>query len=126
MLSSWRSLFDASSVEEVEALACKEGLRLAVEWIRDRVILETDYATFARAIRQKETRSSLCFILEDIRECISELPDVVIRTVKRECNCAAHELAQLAKRIVHTAVWHAQVLRCIERVIAQECNNLSE
>ncbi|GJN25781.1 hypothetical protein PR202_gb13653 [Eleusine coracana subsp. coracana] len=129
MLSSWRTLFDVSSVEEVEALACKEGLRLAVEWVRNQVILKTDYATVILAIRQTETRSLLCFILEDIRDYISNLPDMVIHTVKREHNCAAHELAQLAKRTTHMAVWRAQVLRCIERVIAQECkecNSLSE
>ncbi|RLN33118.1 hypothetical protein C2845_PM03G03460 [Panicum miliaceum] len=32
LLAAWRVIFDASSVEEVEALACKEDVLLAAEW----------------------------------------------------------------------------------------------
>ena len=32
MLSAWKKFFNAGSTEEVEALACREGLLLAAEW----------------------------------------------------------------------------------------------
>ena len=32
MLSAWKKVFNAGSTEEVEALACREGLLLAAEW----------------------------------------------------------------------------------------------
>ncbi|GJN03183.1 hypothetical protein PR202_ga20593 [Eleusine coracana subsp. coracana] len=41
LLSSWRVIFKADSAEEVEALACKEGVQLAGEWVHMSAILET-------------------------------------------------------------------------------------
>jgi ribonuclease HI len=45
VLSSWRAIFNAASAEEVEALACLEGVRLAAAWERRNTILESDYET---------------------------------------------------------------------------------
>ncbi|GJN25469.1 hypothetical protein PR202_gb13298 [Eleusine coracana subsp. coracana] len=42
LLTSWRVLFDSSSAEEVEAMACREGLELAVEWENKKSIVESD------------------------------------------------------------------------------------
>ena len=36
LLLAWRAVFDAANAEEVEALACKEGIELAVEWMPHR------------------------------------------------------------------------------------------
>ena len=46
--------------------------------------------------------------------------------VRRERNRAAHELAQLAKRTTHFAVWRFTAPICVEQIIAQECNFISE
>lgn len=57
----------------------------------------------------------------------SRLPEwKAIHMKKRERNRAAHELAQLAKRSKHTAVWRFLVPTCVEQVIAQDCNTVSE
>ncbi|TVU13486.1 hypothetical protein EJB05_40545, partial [Eragrostis curvula] len=61
-------------------------------------------------------KSSLCFILGEIRESSRLLPE----------NHVAHELAQLAKRTTHTAVWRAQVPRCVESLVAHDCNHFAE
>jgi hypothetical protein len=42
LLSAWKVLHDARSAEEVEAYACLEGVSLAVEWGREKTILESD------------------------------------------------------------------------------------
>ena len=42
LLSGWRAIFNAVSTEEVEALACLEGIRLAASWERKRAVLESD------------------------------------------------------------------------------------
>jgi len=42
LLSAWRVIFHAASAEEVELLACREGISLAVEWTPGPAILETD------------------------------------------------------------------------------------
>ncbi|KAG2557545.1 hypothetical protein PVAP13_8NG240002 [Panicum virgatum] len=32
-LTAWKMMFDTSNAEEMEALACKEGIGLAAEWL---------------------------------------------------------------------------------------------
>ena len=44
------AIFECSSADGIEALACREGVRLAVEWIHKRAILETDCVSVASAI----------------------------------------------------------------------------
>lgn len=46
--------------------------------------------------------------------------------VKREQNSVGHEHAQLAKRTKHVVVWPLHVPVCVEPLIAQECNLVSE
>jgi len=42
LLTAWNFISDAGSAEEVEALACEEGLTLAAEWMASPSILESD------------------------------------------------------------------------------------
>ncbi|KAG2651572.1 hypothetical protein PVAP13_1NG290938 [Panicum virgatum] len=37
-LTTWQTLFDVSNAEEMEALACKEGIGLAAEWFQEPVM----------------------------------------------------------------------------------------
>ena len=43
--------------------------------------------------------------------------------IKRDRNGAAHELAQMEKRLNHSAVWRNCFPVCIEYQIAQDCND---
>ncbi|TVU41678.1 hypothetical protein EJB05_15220, partial [Eragrostis curvula] len=52
----------------------------------------------------------------------SDMPEVCFQAARRDRNRAAHELAQLAERTIHTAMWRSQVPRCIEQLIAHDCN----
>ena len=59
LLTAWKAQFDDSgSAEEVEALACREGLNRAAEWIQEQRILESDCSTtsgiWLRARRSNE------------------------------------------------------------------------
>jgi ribonuclease HI len=42
LFSAWSFMDNVGSAEEAEALACWEGLRLAKEWIRQPVVVESD------------------------------------------------------------------------------------
>ncbi|GJN13747.1 hypothetical protein PR202_gb00488 [Eleusine coracana subsp. coracana] len=42
LLCSWRVLFQANSAKETEAMAVTEGLQLAVEWCKEKAVLEVD------------------------------------------------------------------------------------
>ena len=45
ILSSWKYIDVAGSAEQVEALACREGLALAAEWVTLPAIVESDCAS---------------------------------------------------------------------------------
>lgn len=122
-LCSWGVLFDAVSVEETEARACLEGFHLAAEWVRKKAILETDCASLMSAVNATNPcRSLLIFMLQDIRVASRLLPDCKVRVVKRERNQIVHELAQLAKH--HGVVGAGS--RCVEELVAHECNASAE
>ncbi|GJN29772.1 hypothetical protein PR202_gb18091 [Eleusine coracana subsp. coracana] len=55
ILTAWKVIFQAASAEEVEALACIEGLNMAAEWVRDRVALESDCSELVRGLERKGT-----------------------------------------------------------------------
>jgi ribonuclease HI len=64
LLSAWKVLHDARSAEEVEAYACLEGVSLAVEWGREKTILESDCLSIINSlISHVESKSSLCFLI---------------------------------------------------------------
>ncbi|TVU07185.1 hypothetical protein EJB05_47228, partial [Eragrostis curvula] len=66
LLSSWRVIFSARNAEEVEALACLEGLALATEWAPHQVILESDCATVIQLMKSLGVqRSSVGFIIKE-------------------------------------------------------------
>jgi hypothetical protein len=54
------------------------------------------------------------------------LPAWEVTHSRRESNGVAHELAQLAKRTKHSAVWRFAAPVCVEQLIARDSNQLSE
>lgn len=127
ILSSWRSIPNGDDPEEVEAWACHEGVKLAVEWIHKAAVLETDCASLVyMLLHPKDHQSKLMFILSEVLEMTLHLPGFRICRTKREQNGVAYELAQLAKRLNHCAVWRDQAPFCIEYLVAQECSEPSE
>ncbi|CAL5077271.1 unnamed protein product [Urochloa decumbens] len=127
LLSSWRYIPRAKEAEEMEAMAAREGLILAAERFHHRAMLETDCSTVAIALRHRDDRrSNLKFILEEAIEAGARLPEWTAVHTRRECNSAAHELAQLARRTKHSSVWQSAMPVCIEQIIARDCNQLPE
>lgn len=65
----------------------------------------------------------LChFMTQEARSVASHAPKLVLSHVKRDLNAVANELAQMAKRLNHSAVWRHRFPVCIEHLIAQDCN----
>ncbi|GJN30680.1 hypothetical protein PR202_gb19007 [Eleusine coracana subsp. coracana] len=127
LLCSWRVIFNARDAKEIEAMAAREGLLLAAEWVHEKAILETDCASVIQAFKQvNNLRSSLTFVSREGVEASRRLPHFSLSLAKREQNKAAHELAQLAKRTKHTIVWHLHVPECVEQLIAEDCNTSLE
>ena len=58
LLTAWSYISKGSDVEEIEALACREGLKLAVEWCKQRLILESDCRSLVETIKKWERNRS--------------------------------------------------------------------
>ena len=122
--SAWRVLFHCSGPVEAEARACVEGLRLASQWVHLPVLLESDCSRVVKAFKSTmEDRSEIAFQIREGKELVHLLQEVQFVQVNRERNSAAHVLAQLARRNVHSAVWLRQVPSCIAQLVVLECNS---
>jgi ribonuclease HI len=111
--TAWRALFNCASAAEAEAHACVEGLRLASQWCHHPIILESDCARVTQALlSMRPDRSELGFIIAEGKELSQLLLELKIVKVKRDCNKVAHELAALARRNTHSAVWLGQAPAC--------------
>jgi ribonuclease HI len=127
LLTAWKDLQGLRDAEEAEALACREGLKLAADWCAQRAVLETDNCTIASMLtRRSGEPSSLKFIIDEAVTAGNRLPQWTVVHKGRENNRVAHELAQLAKRSRYSAVWHSAAPVRVEQIIAQECNLFSE
>ena len=123
VLSSWKKIFGAGSAEEVEAQACREGLTLAAEWTSGPIILESDCAAVVSyLVNPTSQRSASYFVIREALEVAGRVPGVEFRHTGRACNRLAHELAQLAKRLNHSAVWRERCPTSVEHLAAQDVN----
>jgi ribonuclease HI len=49
-VAAWRTITNVASAEEAEALACLDGIRLAVEVTSSPTVVETDCSTLVQAM----------------------------------------------------------------------------
>ena len=127
LLTAWRVISNAANAEEVELLACREGVLLAAEWSPSPSILESDCLSAVNLLRKpSDQRSSSTFIVQETTEAARGLPSFRVHHIKREQNGVAHELAQLAIRLFHSAVWRNRFPACVEHLVAQDCISFSE
>ena len=102
----WRVLFRCASADAAEAMACAEGLRLASQWCPGPVVVESDSARIVKATSNRSVDGSdIGSTITEAKEYLQALVEWRIQKVKRECNKVAHELAQLARRCIHTATY---------------------
>ncbi|OEL13168.1 hypothetical protein BAE44_0025811, partial [Dichanthelium oligosanthes] len=103
--TTWRVLFRCADAAEAEAIACVEGIRLATQWCRQLVIIESDCARVVAVLHSKSMdKSTLSFVVAEGKELSQLLSKWRMSQVKREGNQVANELALLARRTVHSAV----------------------
>ena len=121
IFTAWRVLFRCQDAVESKARACLEGLHLASQWVQAPVIIESDCARIVQALREREERSAISFILSEARDHATMLEDWSVVKVKRECNRVANELAHLARRSMHTTVWLGRAPACVEAIVVSDC-----
>jgi hypothetical protein len=95
LLSAWEVINNAASAEEV---------KLALMWSPKPTILESDCSTAIKLlVKPDDQRSPSVFIVRNTIQVAEGLPSIVFKHVKREQNSVAHELAQLSRRLSHSA-----------------------
>jgi ribonuclease HI len=110
LLAAWRTRANVASAEEAEALACLEGIRLAVEWARLPTEVETNCATLVKAVNGIGTsRARWSGHIEEIKGSSRMLSACKVAHVGRDANQVAHDLAQLAKKKRQCMAMHGNV-----------------
>ena len=126
LLTGWKHGIRCASVEDAEVVAGLEGVQLSNEWIRKLIMIESDCHSVVKSLLfDDENRASFSNIVKEIKFAMSAMPDVKVCKIGRECNKVAHELAQLAKRCMHSAVWRDQSTSCIHELVSLDCKSLS-
>jgi ribonuclease HI len=68
-LTAWRVIFHCRDAEEAEAIACREGVHLALRWPHAPMILESDcHSVVAKLPANVRDRSSIWQIIEEAQE----------------------------------------------------------
>jgi hypothetical protein len=99
LLTAWRFVRQCGSPEQAEAEACLDAVRLAVEWIRQPIFLESDRVSIVNALKSNDSsRSSWAETIAEIGAASELLPECRFAHTRREGNRVAHQLAQMAMR----------------------------
>lgn len=89
VLSRQRALKQGNAIEEVEVLACREGVFLAAEWIWKPAVLETDCGSVVDMVRNSAgQRSQHTFIVSEILELATQLLAFSIRLYEEIAKCS--------------------------------------
>jgi hypothetical protein len=89
----------------------------------DPLILELDCASIVASLAvQQEERYLNTYILKEIQACSFYSQSCC----SREYNRVAYELAELAKRTVHCAVWRENAPSCVTELLKSDCSSLCD
>uniref|UniRef100_A0A0D9YAJ6 RNase H type-1 domain-containing protein n=1 Tax=Oryza glumipatula TaxID=40148 RepID=A0A0D9YAJ6_9ORYZ len=122
LLTSWNVIRSCQSPEEAEAQACRDGLRLAADWIQMPVILESDCANVVASLTSgAKNRSPLWQVFQEIKSILPLLPAFKFNRINRGANEVAHCLSQLARRLKQSSVWRMCAPECVKESLAKDC-----
>lgn len=106
----------------MEALACRDGLRLAQQQGVQKVILETDCLEVVNLWKKKEEQRSIADpVLKEIDGLRLAFHDFSVFHVKRECNKVAHVLAKQVSSTHQMEMWHVTPL-CVLELVESEAS----
>ncbi|RLN24050.1 hypothetical protein C2845_PM07G13240 [Panicum miliaceum] len=111
-------------VTMAEALAARDGMRLAIEQGAARVILEVDNVHVASLIRSQEgIRSSISGIWHEIRELSNLVTAFVVFFVHRKGNEAAHRCASMPSETSPFFCWSGSLPNWLVEINGKDCND---
>ena len=94
-----------------------------MEWMGKPTVIESDCLYIVKALQDSTAdRAHFSGIIKEIKASMMLLTEVKISKIGRECNRVAHELASLARRTMHCAVWRSQTPSYISELLKLDCN----
>lgn len=94
------------SALEAEILACKEGIRLALQWTLLPIIIESDCAEAIQLILSEgKLRSAHTFLVREIQGMVKGAREMKLKKVNRNCNRISHVLANKGRCESLTDFW---------------------
>jgi hypothetical protein len=117
-----------TDVEEAEACAIREGLKLGLQYSLKPEAIESDSVIAVAASNKTKAVASSCWgVYKDIEYLRALSPDCIVIKTRRSCNVVAHELAKMATASGDSNVWLPPVpTRIVELCVKDYCKNLSE
>jgi ribonuclease HI len=121
--SAWGLIPHCQSAYVAEAIACLNGLQVALNNSEADMIIESDSSLTIEAFREGSMdRSEISIIAKEFRR--KKPPDrqVKILKINRNCNKVAHELCQFSRRELSSGVLLSAVPTCVSRAACNDCN----
>uniref|UniRef100_K3ZFI0 RNase H type-1 domain-containing protein n=1 Tax=Setaria italica TaxID=4555 RepID=K3ZFI0_SETIT len=120
LLTAWRWLRHCRDVEEAEALACLEGIRMAARWADRDMVLVADCSTIIDKLRKGGMdRSQVAPVIMDALHEGQQLRSLIFMKIGTEQNKVAHELAHLAIRSRQCCVSFLLFPECVHALICK-------
>ncbi|PRQ29705.1 putative RNA-directed DNA polymerase [Rosa chinensis] len=118
----YASVSHVSSSEQVEALAGREAVSLAIQRGLSPVIFETDSLTLFHATKQRVIphTSFIGRVYDDITFHLQQMPGSYFTHVYRQANVVAHTLARFACASSSSLFWGLEPPACIVDVLSKE------
>jgi ribonuclease HI len=115
------------SVQEVlvtEALAARDGLKLASDLGLPRIVLESDSSVLVNAIKSSTMldRSIIAGIWHDIRELSRSFISFDVHFVRREANSLADRCVREVSASVPELIWYDCIPYWLQDAAANDCN----
>ena len=123
LLSAWDVITHCQSAVFGEAIACLEGLKLALANYNF-IITETDCASILDSFKVDSLdRSEVCLIAKEFN--LLKPPDrqIIISKVNRRWNKVAHGLCQLSRSVLCSGVLQGAVPTCVSKAALDDCNS---
>jgi ribonuclease HI len=114
---------NAANVQLMEAIALRDGVRLAVERGYQRVIFETDSLIVVKLCEEEENnRSELMSICQEIRELSRAFSSFSLKHIGRDANLAAHLCAKQASADRRRCLWINYNPGFLSNTLLNDCN----
>jgi hypothetical protein len=123
IVSAWDYIPHCNSAAVGEAIACLEGLKLALANSSPNLIIETDCNAVLEVFKcDSNDRSEICIIAKEFK--LKKSPDrqVILPKISRVCNVVAHELCQFGRKELCGGVLQSSVPTCVSRAALIDCN----